>query len=684
MALYLCEKPSQASDIARVLGAAKKSSGFYEGNGHTVTWCQGHLVEQAEPGAYGEQYQSPWRLECLPILPDRWKIEVKAKTRSQYAVVKSLVSNAEHIVIATDADREGEVIAREILDMLRFNKRVSRLWTSALDDSSLRTAIASLKDGKSTEALYHAGLARSRADWLVGMNLTRAYSCKASGSGTLSIGRVQTVTLYLVVRRDLEIENFKPRDYFEVVANFKSSKGIYSARWLPPSEQIAGSDDEGESNENESKAWPKCWDRSMAEKVVSATTGVIGKISKAETKRKQQDAPLPFDMSSLQAYASAKWGYSLKTTLDTAQSLYATHKVTSYPRVECRYLPSSQFADAKRIMSAIEAADKNLMQLVSKADLTRVSLAWNDKAIEAGAEAHHGIIPTTVVADYSKMSHEERNIYDVICKHYIAQFYPPYSYDSSTIDTVVSGHLFRCAGVMPIIYGWKNIFGDDLQDVNTPTLPPVQMGDSALCQDAKINGKKTTPPPRYTQGTLADDMKNIHRLVDDPAAKAMLKKTRGIGTPATRDAIIENLFHKLFIEGKKQIISTTKGRELIKIVSELTPDLIDPITTAKWELVFDRIASGAVSEGQFTGTIKAWITRMVDDIKRAPGVDMSATAPGPSCPLCNGQTVSRKGRNGVFWGCKGYPECKGIASSNSEKKTTKRKFSTTKKRVSNA
>jgi len=653
--LYLCEKPSQARDIARVLGVRNKNDGCLQGNDTIVTWCFGHLLEMLAPDGYDPAYKR-WQLDTLPIIPAQWKLEIRKEARKQYGIVQRLLKNATSVVIATDADREGETIAREVLQQCRWRGPVSRLWLSALDDASIRKALGNMLPGSKTEALYQAGLGRSRADWLVGMNLTRAYTLigrQAGHDGVLSVGRVQTPALNLVVERDLVIENFKPSPYYEVHGTFQAEAGQFTAKWLPPAELT---DTEGRCTNHEAA-------RILAQKI----EGQSGKITKAETKREKEASPLPFDLSSLQQEASKRWGMGAQEVLDTAQALYETHKALTYPRTDCPYLPDSQRAEATQVLSALKQSDNVYVPLVDGADTGLCSRAWNDKKITA----HHAIIPTTTATDVTKMSERERRLYDLVSRRYIAQFYPVYEYDNTVVEIVVCDSTCRATGNVPRVEGWRKVLGKIKMDAadDNAELPVVTEGVLAQVLSARLDTKQTKPPARYTEGTLIAAMKSIGKQINDPKLKKVLRETSGIGTEATRAGIIETLLRRNFLEkSKKHLISTATGRTLIAM---LPAQIKDPATTALWEQGLDDIAQGRGDLSVFISGQAQWIEEILRQVKqqstsgttRAVGFSGGDQAQHP-CPLCEKPLRRRKGKNGWFWGCTGYPDCKSTLPDN--------------------
>jgi len=609
MKLYLCEKPSQARDISRVLGVRQKGEGCLKGNDTVVTWCFGHLLEMAPPDAYDEALKR-WRFETLPITPQRWKLVVKKSARKQYKVIQQLLKQSTDVVIATDADREGETIAREILTRCRWRGPLSRLWLSALDDASIRKALSNILPGSKTEPLYFAGLGRARADWLVGMNLTRAYTLMGQQNGhagVLSVGRVQTPTLNLVVERDRVIEQFTPSLYYDVFGEFKVMNGHFKAKWIPPK---TAADANG-----------RCVNEQTARTVVQKIKGQQGRISKAETKREKDLPPLPFDLSSLQQEASKRWGMGAKEVLDTAQTLYETHKALTYPRTDCRYLPVSQRAEVTQVLAGIKQSDNRYTPLIEAADPKLRSRVWNDKKVSA----HHAIIPTATPTNVTRMSEQERRLYALVCRHYIAQFYPPFEYDKTVIDVSICDERFRTTGKVPQIKGWRAIVGKSKADDENPILPAVTVNEIAEAVNATLETKQTKPPTPFTEGTLVAAMKSVGKSITDAKLKKILRETSGIGTEATRASIIETLFQRGFIEQqKKQIVSTTTGRALI----DMLPDAIKaPATTALWEQALDDIAQGRGDLDTFTNSQTQWISDILQQAKQQAGSSKQSSQP---------------------------------------------------------
>jgi len=664
MQLYICEKPSQARDISRVLGVRQQGDGCLIGQNCIVTWCFGHLLEMASPDQYDASLKR-WSLETLPIIPECWQLVVKKEARKQFKVIQQLLKQASSVVVATDADREGETIAREILDQCRWHGPIQRLWLSALDDKSIRKALSNILPGQQTEPLYFTGLGRARADWLVGMNLTRAYTLigrQQGHDGVLSVGRVQTPTLNLVVQRDLEIEAFKPSPYYVLTAEFEVANGRFHAKWLPP--------------ETVTNTEGRCTNQQAAINVAQRIDKQVGTIVTATTELKLEPAPLPFDLSSLQQEASKRWGMSAQAVLDTAQALYETHKALTYPRTDCPYLPMSQHGEAQQIVRSMIQSDMSYQNLVKGINTGLVSKAWNDKKITA----HHAIIPTTSPTDTGRMNEQERKLYDLVCRRYLAQFFPFHEYEQTTITISVCNESFRATGKTEKTAGWRVVHpspseADDKDPETKHPLPKVKQGSNAQVCGTDIKTQQTKPPARFTEGTLIATMKNIGKQIEDPALKKVLRDTSGIGTEATRAGIIETLVQRGFIKKqKKHVISTNTGRTLIAI---LPNEIKDPATTALWEQGLDDIAQG---KGELTTFIQGqaqWINTVLRQSISSANADggstsFSNTANTHPCPSCGKPLRRRKSSNGFFWGCSAYPECKTTLPDNKGKPTQRK------------
>ncbi|MDH0096539.1 DNA topoisomerase III [Pseudomonas sp. GD04158] len=647
MRLFLCEKPSQGKDIARVLGAGQRGSGCYSGAGIVVTWCIGHLIEAAPPEAYGEQYKR-WSLEQLPIIPERWRVEPKAATAAQLKIVKQLVSQASELVIATDADREGEMIAREIIELCGYRGPIQRLWLSALNDASIRKALGALRPSSETLPLYAAALARSRADWLVGMNLSRLFTLlgrQAGYDGVLSVGRVQTPTLALVVTRDREIAGFVSVPFWSIEVRLSTGGQRFLASWVAPDDC---SDDAG-----------RCLRQAVAQHAADHL-GAAGsaQVVSVATERVREAPPLPFDLGTLQEVCSRQLALDVQETLDIAQSLYETHKATTYPRSDSGYLPKSMFAEVPAVLAAVLATDPSLRPLLEQLDRTQRSRAWNDSKVSA----HHGIIPTLEPANLAAMSDKELAVYKLIRAHYLAQFLPHHEFDRTTAQLRCGGQTLQAVGKQVIVPGWHQVLtapeADNTDGEATPrsqVLPALHEGLHCQVDHVDLKALKTQPPKPYTQGDLIKAMKGVAKLVNDPRLKQKLKETTGIGTEATRASIIKGLLERGYLLKKGRAVWASDAA--CTLVDAVPAAITDPGTTAIWEQALDMIEAGEMTLETFVAKQSTWITQLVQQYRAAT---LAIKLPeGPACPLCGSATRQRTGKSGPFWSCCRYPDCKG-------------------------
>ena len=644
MRLFLCEKPSQGRDIAKVLGATRRGEGCLIGSDATVTWCIGHLLEAASPEAYGEQYKN-WSLDQLPIIPRQWKVEIKPKTAGQFNIIKRLLSEASSVVIATDADREGEMIARELLELCHYRGPLQRLWLSALNEASIRKALAALKSGEETFPLYHAALARSRADWLIGMNLSRLFTLlgrRGGYDGVLSVGRVQTPTLRLVVDRDRAIASFVPVPYWDVEVHLSSMGQRFIASWLPPS---SGRDDAG-----------RCLQQALARQALRAITGgKIATVLSLQTEHCREAPPLPFDLSTLQEVCSRKLGFGVQEVLNIAQALYETHKATTYPRSDCRFLPENMFDEVPAVLKALLTTDPALQSAFGRLDRSLRSRAWND----AKVTAHHGIIPTTEPANLARMSEPERQVYELIRSHYLAQFLPHHEFDRTQAELECGGQRLTAVGKQILAQGWKGLLDDSAEDdepsQKSQLLPAVQQGTQCTVSDVELKARRTTAPKPLTEGELIKAMKNVAKLVSDSRLKQKLRDTTGIGTEATRASIIKGLIDRGYLlKNKRALKASAAAHTLIEAVPAT---VADPGMTAIWEQALDEIEAGRLTLEAFVAKQASWIAQLIEHCGTL-SLAVSVAA-GPTCPVCNNTMLQRKGKSGLFWSCSRYPACKG-------------------------
>ncbi|WP_458131868.1 DNA topoisomerase III [Pseudomonas sp. R3-41] len=644
MRLFLCEKPSQGRDIAKVLGASRRGDGCLIGRETTVTWCIGHLLETAPPEAYGDQYKT-WSLDHLPIIPEQWRVEVKPKTVAQFKIIKQLLSEATTVVIATDADREGEMIARELLELCNYRGSVERLWLSALNEASIRKALSSLKSSQETFPLYYSALARSRADWLIGMNLSRLFTLlgrRAGYDGVLSVGRVQTPTLRLVVERDRAIASFVSVPYWVLDVHLSSMGQPFIASWIPPS---SGRDEAG-----------RCLQQALASQTVQAISrSKTATVVSLQTEHLREAPPLPFDLSTLQEVCSRKLGLGAQETLNIAQALYETHKATSYPRSDCRYLPESMFNEVAAVFDALLRMDPALRPALGSIDRSLRSRAWNDAKITA----HHAIIPTTEPANLTRMSEQERQVYELIRSHYLAQFLPHHEFDRTEVELECGEERLTAVGKQILVQGWKGLLSDNAEDdepsQKSQVLPVLQQGTQCAVDDVELKSMRTTAPKPLTEGDLIKAMKNVAKLVNDPRLKQKLRDTTGIGTEATRAGIIKGLIDRGYLLKKKRaLMASAAAHTLIEAVPAA---VADPGMTAIWEQALDEIEAGRLTLDAFVAKQAHWITQLIANCG-ALTLSVPVEA-GPACPNCNASMLRRKGKSAPFWSCSQYPDCKG-------------------------
>ena len=665
--LFIAEKPSLGRAIAQGLGKCTAGDGcIYAGN-DVVTWCFGHILEQCSPEEYDEKY-AKWRIEDLPILPSAWKMKVKQSAAKQYKIIRALVKDADEIVHAGDPDREGQLLVDEVLSELGVlrTKPIRRILLNALDEKSVADALRSLRSNDEFVGLRNSALARSRADWLIGMNLSRIYTIRAREAGytnTVSVGRVQTPTMGLVIRREIEIQQFRPVTFFTPRILWQHENGSFLTKWKP--RELDGVDGEG-----------RIIEKNVAERIVIEVKNSPAKISSVEQKKGTVAQRLPYSLSALQIDAGKVFGYSPQDVLDAQQSLYEK-KYTSYPRSDCDYLPENQLADKDTILENLAALSAPFSTFAEKADRSIKSRAWNDKKISA----HHAIIPTTVRPDYAALSEKEKNLYGLIARAYIAQFYPAQDFLSTKIDVSVGEEIFTASGKVILQDGWKALYQkqtddkakDDADEVQN--LPSLREGDSITYQDGKIQEGVTKPPPRFTPATLLKAMKEIHKYVKDKELKETLKECSGIGTEATRAEVIEIIQKRGYVRlSKNFFVPDEIGISLCQILPE---QIIFPDITARWENDLDAISRGSMSVKDFSAQQEVYVRELLENAKT------SAIAPPKNvvkCPTCGKAMLRRKGAKGFFWACTGYPECKTTLPDKNGKPDTAPKSSTRKGR----
>ncbi|MEM7256394.1 MAG: DNA topoisomerase III, partial [Pseudomonadota bacterium] len=608
MKLYIAEKPSLGRAIADVLPKPHQRHDGYivTGNGDRVSWCIGHLLEQAEPHKYNAEFKS-WRMQHLPIVPEQWKLVPKTQTKNQLNVLKKLVGEADHLVHAGDPDREGQLLVDQLFSYLKVGKqkraRIERVLINDLNPQAVKRALAAVQRNTDFVTLSSSALARSRADWLYGINMTRAYTIqgrKTGYDGVLSVGRDQTPVLGLVVRRCEEIENFVSKPFYEVLAHLQTEKLEHcTATWQPSEACEPYMDDSG-----------RVLHKALAENVVKRISGQPAVVTRVSSKNKKLRQPLPYNLSALQIDASRRFGLSAQQTLSVCQSLYERHKLITYPRSDCRYLPVEQFQQRGDVLAAIRNNETRLSKALGGADTQIKSPAWNDKKVGA----HHAIIPAARQLKGNSLSDHEKKIYALVATQYIAQFYPVHEYIDTRVEVTIAGGLFVATWKKVVVQGWKVLFEKhDKKDNNAePATPPsLAKGQALHCEKGELIEKNTTPPAYFTDATLLAAMTGIARYVKDDSIRKILRDTDGLGTEATRAGIIELLIKRGLMQRKgKQIHDMPAGRALVKT---LPGEAVVPDMTAQWESMLDRISRADMSYHDFMQPLENQLQRLIDE-----------------------------------------------------------------------
>jgi DNA topoisomerase-3 len=620
MRLFIAEKPSLARAIAEALPGphARAGDAIRCGSDDIVAWCAGHILETAAPDAYSPDFKT-WRLEHLPILPTHWKLAVA--NGGLVKTIASLLKRADRVVHAGDPDREGQLLVDEVLHFLSYRGPVDRLLIIDLSPAAVRKALSHVEPNKKYRSLYDAALARQRADWLFGMNMTRLYTILGRNGGydgVLSVGRVQTPLLGLIVARDLAIENFHPVPYFTVTATVQDEKGSsVRASWMP-----------GDSAQSFLDQDRRLLNKEVAEAVRARTEGQPGVVANRSEEKKVEAPPLPYALADLQVDAGKRLGLSAALVLDACQSLYEKHLVT-YPRSDCVYLPEGHFGQAKSVVRAIADNAPDLGRFVENTDLSRRSKAWNDKKITA----HHAIIPTTSSAAGVRLTDTEKAIYRLIALRYLGQFYGVHEYAQMRLEILVAGERFKATGKRVLAEGWRALAqeptsADDEEkthqedDPENASLPAWAEGHSVTAVTVTVADKTTTPPKPFTESSLIQAMCNVAKFVENPSVKKILADTDGIGTPATRAAIIETLFERAFItRRKKAVVSTPTGRALVQVLPKVatTPDM-----TAVWEAAMRAIYQEEQSIDAFLSRVHIELQNLVRQGKALGSLTLGA------------------------------------------------------------
>jgi DNA topoisomerase-3 len=625
MRLIVAEKPSVGRDIANALGKHSRKNGTLVGSGWTVTWALGHLAELAPPDAYGEQYKR-WRLETLPILPEKFKVRVNHKTREQFAVVKNLLRDpgVTEVVNACDAGREGELIFAYLYGLSGCTKPVFRLWISSLTPEAIREGFDSLRDGQSMKPLEEAARSRGEADWIVGMNATRAYSVRFGRPGNvLSVGRVQTPTLNLLVDREREIEDFKPEKFWTVHARFAREDATYAGVWF-------------KNKQNRLK------EKEAAEKIAEKVRGGTGLVRKAEKKVSSEKPPLLFDLTELQRNANARFGFTAERTLRAAQALYEERKLITYPRTSSRYLSKDMVGGFEQ---RIEAAGA-LPSLAPFAErlLALSKLPINRRIVDdAKVTDHHAIVPTSKKLS-GELPPDEAKVYDLVARRFLAVFFPAARFENTTVITEVRKETFLSKGRVVLEAGWRALYPGGVggkKEKELPVLPPIEVGQEWRVAKVGVKEGETKPPPRYSESALLGAMETAGKFVEDEELRQAMKES-GLGTPATRAAIIERLIQVGYVEREKKIlVPTGKGRALISLLED--SQLSSPELTARWEERLAKMEQGAEHRPAFMADIKSFATSLVEEVRTMEGkiVSISRTPLG-TCPKCGSPVVETK------------------------------------------
>lgn len=642
--LVIAEKPSVGRDIARVLGCQKKENGYLEGNGWVVTWALGHLVTLQDPEDYDKKYKE-WKMEVLPMMPEHLKTKVIPQTQKQYRIIQGQLERKDisKVVIATDAGREGELVARWILQKAHCRKPLSRLWISSVTDKAIREGFANLKDAGEYENLYHAAVCRAEADWLVGINATRALTCKYNAQ--LSCGRVQTPTLAMIGRREQEIRSFVPEPYYTVTAQANGT--VFS--WQ-----------DGKSGSN------RTFSRERAESIAVRSGQESLQIVKVEKKEKKTPPLQLYDLTELQREANQKYGFSAKQTLSLMQSLYENHKVLTYPRTDSRYLTSDILPTLRERMEAVGTGPYR--EAAAKARKQKLP-AHPSFVNDAKVSDHHAIIPTEEFVRLNAMSSEERKIYDLVVRRFLCVMFPPCVYEETSVAAKLGNEKFTARGKRILQSGWRDLYLDETVPVTEEdggengreqTLPLLEEGQIIRNVKIAVREGKTKPPARFTESTLLAAMENPVRYMESGNEKMakVLGETGGLGTVATRADIIEKLFHSFLMEKRgNEIWLTSKARQLLELVPA---DLKKPELTAAWEMKLTEISRGRLKSSDFMKEIRSYTEELIDEIRREEGSFRHENLTNKKCPQCGKRLLAVNGKNARLLVCQdrecGYRE----------------------------
>lgn len=624
--LVLAEKPSVGRELARVLGCKRGGEGYLEGDRYIVTWALGHLVTLADPDVYEKSWEK-WDMETLPMLPRNRKLVIIPQTGRQFRVVQSLMKRGDvsELIIATDAGREGELVARWIMEKAGWKKPAKRLWISSQTDRAIKEGFAKLRPAAEYDNLFRSAQARSEADWLVGLNVTRALTCRHNAQ--LSAGRVQTPTLALMVEREQEIRRFVPKDFWGV----RLKVGGFSAYW------------------RDKNGGGRTFDRALAEKIAAACEKGEAVLTQVRKMRRQTPPPAAYDLTELQRDANKRFAYSAKETLNLMQSLYEQHKLLTYPRTDSRYISDDVVATLPERLRAVMVEDyKPLAQRVLRDRPLKTKYLVNN----AKVTDHHAILPTEESPELWRLSGPERNIYDLVVRRFLAVLLPPCEYEEVELTLNVAGYSFAAKGKIVSEAGWRAAYDRsfaDEEDEEVQTLPQVTQGQRMKVSAVNVTAGKTPPPPRYTEATLLTAMEHPQTQVEDRQLRRILEETSGLGTPATRADIIEKLFSAFYIERRgKELVPTSKGMQLVELVPT---ELRSAAMTAKWEDRLARIAKGQERDTAFIEEMRAYATKLVAEVKASDAKFTHDNQTRKTCPDCGKFLLLVKGKRGEMLVC---------------------------------
>lgn len=626
--LVLAEKPSVGRELARVLDCKKSGNGYLEGDKYIVTWALGHLVTLADPDVYDKKYEK-WDMQDLPMLPQNMKLVVIPESRRQFQAVSSLMKRGDvnELIIATDAGREGELVARWIMMKAGWKGKTQRLWISSQTDKAIKDGFKNLKPAADYDNLFRSAQARSEADWLVGLNVTRALTCKYNAQ--LSAGRVQTPTLALIVRREEEIRKFTPREYWGITAKLQG----FLSTWR-----------DGGKN-------AQTFDRNKAEEILKKLQGKPVVLTKVERQRKITPPPAAYDLTELQRDANKKYAYSAKETLSLMQSLYERHKLLTYPRTDSRYISQDVVATLpERLRSCMVDEYKPLAQEIYRNKPLKTKYLVND----AKVTDHHAIIPTEEQPQLYDLSGPERNIYDLVVRRFLAVLMDPYEYEEIRLTMTIGGETFTAKGKRVLSQGWKAAYNRSFQleedeDEQAQNLPELSQGQKLKVESVALKPGKTSPPARYTEATLLSAMEHPSGQVSDQNLSRILEETSGLGTPATRADIIEKLFSTFYVERRgKELVPTSKGMQLVELAPE---ELRSAALTAKWEDQLADIAKGKVRDSEFVDQMRKYATELVTEVKASNQTYRHDNQTRTPCPDCGKYLLRVKGKRGEMLVC---------------------------------